>query len=224
MAIDTENEVMLSLEEFGILCFTNSFYLDDEINNHMDVLLTSRQSYFWVPIISHLIKNTSLSIEEIKVFIEVSLNALMTKNEARWNNRALGVEGMLGELETVLFYSTRMKFDSPVLEHQSLFGSFLDEILLRLENHNLILDKHIETVNGTSTVMMGLIPLGITKRTQIGEEVFLKFHNTFRKMELQKTIKGSPYEPHYKFYLVWEIFKNSIFNTEDIFGSARRKQ
>ncbi|MFY0626227.1 MAG: hypothetical protein JXR07_08035 [Reichenbachiella sp.] len=224
MSMEAEKEVMLTLEEFGILCFTNSYYLDDELSNHMDVLLTSRQSYFWVPIIAHLIKETELTIEEIKVFIEVSLNSLMTKNEARWNNRVLGVEGMLGELETVLFYSTRLKFNNPVLEHQSLFGSFLDEILRRLENHNLILDKHIEILNGTTSVMMGLIPMGITKRTQIGEEIFLKFSNTFRKMELQKSIKGSQYEPHYKFYLIWEIFKNSIFNTEDIFGSARRKK
>lgn len=224
MKNEAENEVMLSLEEFGVLCFTNSYYLDDELNNHMDALLTSRQSYFWVPVIAHLIKNTELTMDEIKVYIEVCLNSLMTKNESRWNNRALGVEGMLAELESVLFYSTRLKFDSPILEHQSLFGSFLDEVLERLESHNLIVDKHIDEINGTATVMMGLIPLGITKRTQVGEEIFLKFHNTFRKMELQKEIKGSPYEPHYKFFTIWEIFKYSIFNTEDIFGSARRKK
>lgn len=224
MASEAEKDVMLSVEEFGILCFTNSYYLDDELSNRMEVVLTSRQSYFWVPVLSHLLKETTLTIEEIKVFIELSLNSLVTKNEARWNNRALGVEGMLATLESVLFYTTRLKFNNPVLEHQSLFGSFIDEMLERLEKHNLIEDHHIEMLNGTPGVMLGLLPLGFTKRTQIGEEIFLKFSNTFRKMELQKEIKGSPYEQHYRFNLLWEIFKQSIFTMETTYGSSKKSK
>ncbi len=224
MSTDAGMEVMLTLEEFGILCFTNSYYLDDELSNKMDVVLTSSQSYFWVPVISHLLKRTELTLDEIRVFLELSLNSLVTKNDARWNNRALGVEGMLANLESVLFYSTRLKFNDPVLEHQSLFGSFIDETVDRLEGHNLIVDHHIEMLNGTPGVMMGLLPLGITKRTQIGEEIFLKFNSIFRKMELQKEIKGSPYELHYKFHTLWELFRASMFSMEEIYGSTKKKK
>ena len=224
MSTDPDSEVPLTLEEFGVLCFTNSYYLDDELSNHMEVVFTSSQSYFWVPVLAHLIKNTKLTIEEIKVFIELSLNSLVTKNDARWNNRALGVEGMLANLESVLFYSTRLKFNDPVLEHQSLLGSLIDEILDRLESHHLVSDHHVEMIGGTPGVMLGLLPMGFTKRTQIGEEIYLKFSNTFRKMELQNEIKGSAYEYHYKFHILWEIFKTSIFTMEETYGSTKHKR
>lgn len=224
MAKETEQEELLSLEEFGILCFTNSFYLDDEINNKMEVVFTSKPSYFWVPVISHLIKTTDLSTDDIKVFIELSLNSLMTKNEIRWNNRALGVEGMLATLEAVLFYSSRLKFNNPVLEHQSLLGTFIDEVLERLENHGLIQDHNIEMLLGTNSAMMGLMPLGFTKRTQLGEEIFLKVISKFRKMELQNEIKDTPYEHHYRLNNIWEIFKKSIFTMEETFGPTSSKK
>ena len=218
-----EIEVPLTLEEYGILCFTNSFYLDDELNNHVEVALMSSQSYFWVPVISHLIKSTELSIEDIRVFLELSINSLVTKNQARWNNRALGVEGMLATLESVLFYTTRHKFDNPVLEHQSLFGSFIDEITERLESHNLIVTNNIEMLNGTPGVMMGLLPMGFTKRTQIGEELFIKFQNQFRDIELNKKLQDSPYKVHYRFNRIFEIFKAALFTMEEQFGSYKSK-
>ncbi|MGL1888272.1 MAG: hypothetical protein OCD76_17280 [Reichenbachiella sp.] len=224
MSRDSEQEVLLSLEEFGILCFTNSFYLDDEIKNKMEVVFTSKPSYFWVPVIAHLIKTTDLTTDDIKVFIELSLNSLMTKNEIRWNNRALGVEGMLATLESVLFYSSRIKFNNPVLEHQSLLGAFIDEVLERLENHGLIRDHNIEMLLGTNSAMMGLMPLGFTKRTQLGEEMFLKIISKFRKMELQNEIKGTPYEYHYRINNIWEIFKKSIFTMEETFGPTQKKK
>ncbi|WP_109832562.1 hypothetical protein [Reichenbachiella versicolor] len=224
MSQSNEAEVMLTLEEFGILCFTNSYYLDDELKNKVEVILTSSQTYFWVPVISHLIKSTELSIEDIRVFVELSLNNLVTKNEARWNNRALGVEGMLATLESVLFYTTRLKFDNPVLEHQSLFGSFIDEISERLEDHNLIEANQIEVLNGAPGVMMGLLPLGFTKRTRVGEDIFTKFQNQFRDMEVNKTIKDSPYENHYRFFRVYELFRSAIFTMEEEFGTYKNKK
>lgn len=223
MDSNTDTEVMLTVEEFGILCFTNSYYLDDELKNKVEVILTSSQSYFWVPVIAHLIKLPDITVEDVQIFVELSLNNLVTKNEARWNNRALGVEGMLATLESVLFYSTRKKFDNPVLEHQSLFGSFIDEITERLEKHNLIETRQIEMLNGSPGVMLGLLPLGFTKRTMIGEEVYIKFQNEFRDMEINRKTKGSAYENHYRFFRVWEIFKKAIFNMEAEFGSYKTR-
>ena len=52
--------------------------------------------------------------------------------------------------------------------------------------------------------------------------MYLKFNTTFRKMELQKEIKGSVYELHYKFNVLWEIFKSSIFSMEDTYGSTKQ--
>lgn len=209
-----DNEVMLSLEEFGILCFTNSHNLGDEVNNHMEVVLASRESYLWVPVISYLLKKTELRMEDIRVFIEVSLNALVTKNREQWNNRALSVEGVLSELDATLFYTTRLRFEDPVLEHLSLFGSSIDEMTRRLEKHNLIENHHIGMLDKTPCVMLGILPIRLTRRTQIGEEVYLKFSNTFRKLELQKEVEGSVYELHYKFHSLWEYFKANIFSME----------
>ncbi|UXP33516.1 hypothetical protein N6H18_06060 [Reichenbachiella agarivorans] len=224
MTQQLEHAEMLSMEEFGILCFTNSYYLDDELNNKIQVVLTSKPTYFWIPVLSHLIRSTDLTNEDIKVFIELSLNSLMSKNEVRWNNRALGIEGMLATLESVLFYTSRIKFNNPVLEHQSLVGSFIDEILERLENHGLIEDHNIEMLNGSPSVMMGLMPLGFTKRTRLGEEIYLKFVSKFRKMELQKEIKGSPSEYHYRLNDLWEIFKKSLFTMEETFGPTKKSK
>lgn len=224
MGLDTDSEAILSLEEFGILCFTNSYYLDDELKNGVEVVLTSRQSYFWVPVFCHMIKKTNLPISDIKTFIEVSLNSMVTKNDAQWNNRALGVEGMLADLEAMLFYTTRLKFEDPVMEHQSLFGTFIDEMMERLEKHNLIIDNYVEPLAGAPGVMLGLLPLGFTKRTQIGEEMYLKFNNMFRKMELLREVKNSPYEHHYRFHSIWEHFRSSIFTMEANEGKYERKK
>ncbi|MCV9388444.1 hypothetical protein [Reichenbachiella ulvae] len=223
MAKELEHAEMLSMEEFGILCFTNSFYLDDELNNKIEVVMTSKPTYFWIPVLSHLIRSTDLSNEDIKVFIELSLNSLMTKNEVRWNNRALGIEGMLATLESVLFYTSRIKFKNQVLEHQSLLGSFIDEMVERLESHGLIEDHNIEMLNGSPSVMMGLMPLGFTKRTRLGEEIYLKLLSKFRKMELQNDIKGNQYEYHYRLNLLWDIFKRSLFTMEETYGPTKRK-
>jgi len=216
-----ETQTMLSLEEYGILCFTNSYHIADELNDRLESVLTSKPAYFWVPFLSHLIKGTDLSIDDIKVFIELSLNSLMTKNEARWNNRALGVEGMLATLDTVLFYSTRVKLKNPVLEHQSLLGSFIDDLLDRLEGHNLIEDKNIETISGAPVVMMGLLPLGFTKRTKLGEEMYVKINRILKSHELKRTIRQSPYWEHHQFHTIWEIFKTSIFTMEETFGPTK---
>ncbi|PIB37096.1 hypothetical protein BFP72_17630 [Reichenbachiella sp. 5M10] len=222
MTKELEHAEMLSMEEFGILCFTNSYYLDDELNNKIEVVMTSKPTYFWIPILSHLIRSTELTNEDIKVFIELSLNSLMTKNEVRWNNRALGIEGMLATLESVLFYTSRIKFNNPVLEHQSLIGSFIDEILERLESHGLIEDHNIEMLNGSPSVMMGLMPLGFTKRTALGEEIYLKLVSKFRNMELQKEVKGNTYEYHYRLNDLWEIFKRSLFTMEETYGPTKK--
>ncbi len=52
------NEAILDVEEYGVLCMTCSASISDGSEDKKDVMYTSKESYLWVPIIAYLVKKS----------------------------------------------------------------------------------------------------------------------------------------------------------------------
>ncbi|MEO9966563.1 MAG: hypothetical protein ABJF11_12275 [Reichenbachiella sp.] len=213
--INERNEAILKVDEYGLLCMTTP-YLPPEVKDDpaSQILYTSKQSYMWVPILTYIVEKVDISDEDTKIFLEMSLDSLTTHHRTRWSNRAEALEGMLEMLNSMLFYTTRKKFEDPIFEYASLFGGSIEDILDRLEGLGLVEEHYVEPMSNKQIAMMGFVPHGFTKRTRLGEELFAKLNSLMLFYANKNLVEDSDFKIHYRFYRTWEMLKSIIFKMD----------
>ncbi|UXX78573.1 hypothetical protein N7E81_14525 [Reichenbachiella carrageenanivorans] len=213
--INERNEAILKVDEYGLLCMTTP-YMPPEVKHDpsKQLLYTSKQAYMWVPILAYIVENVDISEEDMKIFLEMSLDSLTTHHRTRWSNRAEALEGMLEMLNSMLFYTTRKKLEDPIFEYASLFGGSIEDILDRLEGLSLVEEHYIEPIGNQQVAMMGFVPFGFTKRTRLGEELFAKLNSLMLFYAQKNLVEESDFKIHYKFFRAWEIFKEIVMKMD----------
>lgn len=213
--INERNEAILKVDEYGLLCMTTPYMPPEAKEDPNESLLyTSKQSYMWVPILAYIVEKLDIPEDDMKIFLEMSLDSLTTHHRTRWSNRAEALEGMLEMLNSMLFYTTRKKLEDPIFEYASLFGGSIEDILDRLEGLGLVEEHYVEPVGQKQFAMMGFVPFGFTKRTRLGEELFAKLNSLMLFYANKKIVDESDFRIHYRFYRAWRIFKSIIMNMD----------
>lgn len=214
--INERNEAILKVDEYGLLCMTTPYVPPEEEGSsaNKELLFTSKQSYMWVPILAYIVENLNITEEDTKIFLEMSLDSLLSHHRARWGNRSEALEGMLEMLNSMLFYSTRKKLEDPIFEYASLFSSSIEDILDRLEGLGLIEEHYMEPVGAQKITMMGFVPFGYTKRTRLGEELFAKLNSLMLFYANKNLVEDSDFKIHYRFYRTWELFKSILMKMD----------
>ncbi|MDW3210442.1 MAG: hypothetical protein R8N23_11275 [Reichenbachiella sp.] len=213
--INERNEAILKVDEYGLLCMTTPYLPPEQTEDpSKELLYTSKQAYMWVPILAYIVENASISEEDMKIFLEMSLDSLTTHHRTRWSNRAEALEGMLEMLNSMLFYTTRKKLEDPIFEYASLFGGSIEDILDRLEGLGLVEEHYVEPMGGKQIAMMGFVPFGYTKRTRLGEELYAKLNSLMLFYAQKNLVEDSDFKIHYRFYRAWEIFKGIVMKMD----------
>lgn len=208
------DEAILDVEEYGILCMTCAWQMTENFDQNKEVLYTSKESYLWVPIIAYLVKETEISQKDIKVFLELSLDAITSHQRAKWSNRAEGLSVILELINSMLFYCTREKFKNPIFYNPIQFGELIEDIIERLERLGLIEEQFNQPVSNSHFNVLGFVPVGFTSRTKLGESLLSKLNSMMMFYVKKNLVRDSDFNIHYKYYETWKSFMEVINNFE----------
>lgn len=206
------NEAILDVEEYGVLCMTCPYLIDQEELKEGNFIYTSKEAYLWVPIISHLVKETDIDLKDLKVFLELSIDALSTHYRSRWSNRTENLDTILELINSMLFYSTRKKLVGDIYEKPGAFATLIEDVLERLERLGLI-KEHFKRPGPEKLInVMGFVPFGFTQRTKLGDELLTKLDSMMLFYAQKGIVAESDFSLHHRFHEAWEIFQTIILN------------
>jgi len=208
------DEAILDVEEYGILCMTCSWHFTENYEENKEVIYTSKESYLWVPIIAYLVKETDIKQSDIKVFLELSLDAITSHQRAKWSNRAEGLAVILELINSMLFYCTREKFKNPIFYNPVEFGELIEDIIERLERLGLIEEQYNQPVSNSHFNVLGFVPVGFTSRTKLGESLLSKLNSMMMFYANKKIVNESDFNMHHKYYTTWKTFMEILNNFE----------
>lgn len=206
------NEAVLDVEEFGILLMTCSTKVDNDPNDNKEAIYTSKESYLWVPIISYLVKETNISSNDRKIFLELALDAITSHHRAKWSNRVEGLSVILELINSMLFYCTREKFKSSLFYDPIEFGASIEDVIDRLERLGLIEEQFSQPVSNSVFNVFGFVPLGFTQRTKLGENMLEKINSMMMFYAKKNIVAESDFDMHYNYYTTWLDFMQIIKN------------
>jgi hypothetical protein len=209
------DEAILDVEEYGILSMTCSSLIPESQIQTKNVIYTSKESYLWVPIIAYLVRETDIKHTDIKVFLELSLDAITSHQKAKWSNRAEGLAIILELINSMLFYCTRQKFNSPIFYDPIKFGELIEDIIERLERLGLIEGQFNQLESNNYFSVLGFVPVGFTFRTKLGESLLSKLDSMMMFYANKNIVKDSDFDIHYKYYTNWKSFMQ-IINTFEV--------
>jgi hypothetical protein len=209
------DEAILDVEEYGILSMTCSSLIPESQMQTKNVIYTSKESYLWVPIIAYLVRETDIKHTDIKVFLELSLDAITSHQRAKWSNRAEGLAIILELINSMLFYCTRQKFNNPIFYDPIKFGELIEDIIERLERLGLIEEQFNQPESNNYFSVLGFVPVGFTSRTKLGESLLSKLDSMMMFYANKNIVKDSDFDIHYKYYTTWKSFMH-IINTFEV--------
>ena len=216
MSIDRKrkknNEAILDVEEYGILCMTCPYTIDEQLIREGNFIYTSKEAYLWVPIISYLVRETDLESKDIKVFLELAMDALSNHYKAKWSNRTESLEVILELINSMLFYCTRKKLEGEIFKSHETFASSIEDVIERLERLGLI-KEHFKRPSVEKPInVMGFVPFGFTQRTKLGEELLTKLDSMMQFYVMKKLVDDSDFQIHHKFHVTWQQFQSIILS------------
>ena len=165
-----------------------------------------------MPIISYLVRETDLESKDIKVFLELAMDALSNHYKAKWSNRTESLEVILELINSMLFYCTRKKLEGEIFKSHETFASSIEDVIERLERLWLI-KEHFKRPSVEKPInVMGFVPFGFTQRTKLGEELLTKLDSMMQFYVMKKLVDDSDFQIHHKFHVTWQQFQSIILS------------
>ncbi len=176
-------EILLSLEQFAILKVSNAFQIEHDRNQHL--FLTHNDVYSWV---WDMIRKIKLRKDQTEIKTD---DQLVDEIKIELNNE----DDLVREL---------------IVRRKKRYIKYISQELRTMKLRGLIKSEVYKGLNGSSIIILGIVPVSFTKRTEKGEDLYNQVYQAIKTHEDKNNYEDSPYHYHWRFSKIWEATKEIL--------------